>query len=90
MTHGSDEPIVETWPQLLEDGHQPPDENLDLERLVAIWRGEDKDAYAVATITGTIAMTLRTMGKAETMEEAEALGREVWAARDRDFLPFKG
>ncbi len=72
-THGSAEPLVETWPQRLpEGGHQPPDDQMALERLVDVWRGDVDDAYATATIIGTIAITLRTMGKAGSIEEAEA------------------
>ncbi|WP_137702284.1 glycosyl transferase family protein [Marimonas lutisalis] len=88
-THGKDAPIVEEWPQLLPEGHQPPDEEMDTARLLQVWRGEIEDTYAEATITGTIAVTLRTMGKAGSIAEAEEMGRAVWAARDRDFLPAK-
>ena len=88
-THGADEPMVETWPQLLDEGHQPPDEELALSKLAEVWRGTHEDAYATATIEGTIAVTLRTMGKAGSIGEAEEMGRAIWAARDRDFLPRK-
>ena len=86
MTHGDDEPVVETFPQLLPEGHQPPDEVMDLNRLVDVWTGKEDDAYATASIEGTIAVTLRTMGKAGSIEEAEEMARALWAARDRDYL----
>ncbi|MDU8926203.1 glycosyl transferase family protein [Alisedimentitalea sp. MJ-SS2] len=89
MTHGDDEPVVETWPQLLPDGHQPPDEEMDLKRLVDVWTGKEEDSYAMASITGTIAVTLRTMGKAGSMAEAEEMAQTIWAARDKGFLPLK-
>lgn len=88
-THGDAEPLVETWPQRLPEGHQPPDEELALERLVQAWRGEVAEPYAFETIVGTIAITLRTMGKADSIEEAEAAARALWEARDRDFLPYQ-
>ncbi|MDQ2089371.1 glycosyl transferase family protein [Marimonas arenosa] len=88
MTHGADEPVVETFPQLLPEGHQPPDEEMKLERLIDVWTGAEEDAYATATIEGTIAVTLRTMGKAGSVEEAEDMGRALWAARDKGFLPY--
>lgn len=88
-SHGADEPVVETWPQLLPDGHQPPDEEMALERLVDAWHGDLDDAYAEATIIGTIAVTLRTMGNAASMSEAEAAARVLWDARDYGFLPYK-
>ena len=89
-THGSEaEPLIEEWPQLLADGHQPPDEVMDVSRLVDIWTGAEDSAYATATIEGTIAVTLRTMGKAASMAEAEEMGRAMWAARDKGYLPCK-
>lgn len=85
-THGDAEPIVETWPQLLADGHAPADENMALDRLLRVWRGEVQDEYAEATVIGTIAVTLRTMGKEASVEDAEKAGRALWAARDKEFL----
>lgn len=87
LTHGAGEPIVENWPALLDDGAQPADEEMNPERLLAVWRGEDTDAYALASITGTLAVTLRTMGRADSMVAAEAMAPEIWDARDRAFLP---
>lgn len=87
MTHGQDEPIIETWPQQLENGHQPPDEDMNVARLLDVWKGTSNDPYALASITGTIAVTLRTMGKADNIEAAEALAQDVWASRDKGFLP---
>ena len=89
MLDGSDEPVIETWPQQLENGHQPPDEEMDTSRLLQLWKGELDDDYATASVTGTLAVTLRTMGKAEDFETAEAMAREIWDSRDKDFLPRK-
>ncbi len=88
-THGNAEPLVETWPQRLPEGHQPPDDQMALERLVDVWRGDVDVAYATATIIGTIAITLRTMGKAGSIEEAEAAAGALWQARDIGFLPYQ-
>lgn len=88
-THGTAQPIVENWPQLLPEGHQPPDAEMDLDNLVKLWTGALEDVYAEATVVGTIAVTLRTMGKAGSLEEAEAMAADLWAARDRDFLPLR-
>lgn len=87
LTHGDGEPIVETWPAIMDDAHQPADEVMDLRRMLAVWAGKDEDPYAVASITGTLAVTLRTMGRAATMEAAEPMARALWKARDRAFLP---
>ena len=73
-------------PALLDDAHQPADEDMNPERLLAVWSGADTDPYATASVTGTLAVTLRTMGRAASTEEAEAMARELWNARDRAFL----
>ncbi len=84
-SHGAKEPLVETWPALLE-GHAPRDEEMDIARLARVWAGEG-DAYGEAAVTGSMAIALRTMGKADSMEEADAKAREIWAARDRGRIP---
>lgn len=88
ITHGADEPLVETWPALLDDGHHAPDQVLDSEQLLAVWRGASDDAYALASITGTIAVTLRAMGKAADQQEAERMAADLWEQRNRGFLPL--
>lgn len=88
-THGNDEPIMENWPTLVDDGHQPGDQEMDVGRLIDVWSGKADDPYATASITGTLAVTLRTMGRAESVEAAQVMADEMWAARDRDYLPFK-
>ncbi len=88
-THGEGEPEQETWPALLPEPHQAPDLEMDVDNLLRVWRGESDDAYATAAVTGTLAVTLRTMGRAGSVEEAEALARDIWQARDRDFLPVR-
>jgi len=89
-THGTAEPEVETWPATIDDGHAPPDEVMDLARVLRVWRGEDDDAYAIEAITGTLAIALQTAGKAVSPEGAEALAREIWEGRDTSALPVSG
>lgn len=86
ISEGSAEPVVETWPALLPDPHQPTDEAMEIGRLEQLWQGRLHDPYAEASVVGTIAVTLRSMGKAGSMEEAEAAARALWAARDQRFL----
>lgn len=86
MTHGDSEPLVETWPALTEQPHQPANTVMDIGDLVKVWRDEIADDYAVMSIVGTIAVTLRTMGKAGSIDEAEEMARDIWQARDRGFL----
>lgn len=87
ITHGDAEPLVETWPALLPEPHAPADADMDITNLLRVWSGELDDEYATATITGTIAVTLRTMGKADSIEQAEQMARVIWQNRDRGGLP---
>jgi len=73
----------------LAEGHAPPDEEMDISGLVALWQGDMDSEYAVASVTGTLAIALKSLGKAENMEAAQALAEEMWAARDRGYLPLK-
>ncbi len=87
ITQGTDEPVIENWPAVVSNPHQPADEVMDSGDLIKVWRGDSDDAYALASVTGTIAVTLRAMGKADTMDAAETMAQGIWDARDRDFLP---
>jgi anthranilate phosphoribosyltransferase len=84
---GVEEFEVETWPQILDEGHAPPDEEMDITRLNLVWSGEDDDPYAHAAITGTMAIALKTMGKADSMEAAQAMADEIWNTRDKSRIP---
>jgi len=86
-THGAEGLEVETWPALLDDGHAPHDEEMDIARLGRVWAGTDEDAYAIAAITGTLAIALKTMGKADTLENAQAMAEQIWNDRDKAHLP---
>jgi len=89
MTEGASEPVSETWPALVPDPHQPPDTAMDPAELLRVWRGENTDAYALAAITGTMAIALRAMGRAESINAAQALANDLWNARDPEFLPVQ-
>ncbi len=73
----------ENWPAILDDPRQSVDEDMDVRRLGAVWRGEAEDSYGVATVTGTAAMALRLMGRAAGVAEAEAMADALWRARDK-------
>ncbi|PPQ36192.1 Anthranilate phosphoribosyltransferase [Rhodoblastus acidophilus] len=74
----------ERWEPLIEEPRQTPDEDMDLKRLVAVWRGETRDAYAEAAVAGTMALALKTCGAAADQAAAQALAEQFWSARDRD------
>jgi anthranilate phosphoribosyltransferase len=88
-TTGSNEPETETWPALLPDPHQAADLEMDVSSLIALWRGESDSAYATASVTGTLAIALKTMGKARDVAAAQALAEQLWVARDKTMLPLR-
>lgn len=77
----------EEWPALLPNGHAVADEEMDINNLVAIWRGEESSEYAEASVTGTLAIALKSMGQASTIEAAQAMAENMWTNRDRSGLP---
>ncbi len=77
----------ETWPALLADGHAAADESMDINHLVAVWRGEDTSEYAEASVTGTLAIALKSLGKADTVDAAQAMAQGMWDNRDKGSLP---
>ena len=77
----------EEWPALLPNGHAAADEEMDIKNLIAIWRGEESSDYAEASITGTLAIALKSMGQADSIEAAQAMAQNMWTNRDRSGLP---
>lgn len=75
----------EAWPKLI-DGRQEQPEQLDIEHLRAVWRGETEDDYGALAVTGTLAIALRLLGRAENNEHALSLANEYWRARNRERL----
>ncbi len=73
----------ERWPALIPEPRQTPEENMDIGRLVAVWNGETGDEYAEAAVAGTVAIALKTMGRAASMDEAQGLAEAMWKDRDR-------
>ncbi|MDA1090157.1 MAG: glycosyl transferase family protein [Proteobacteria bacterium] len=76
--------IEEEWPPMLADSTAEKDEALDLGRLKAVWSGTVVDEYATAAVTGTIAIALRLMGRATSIEDAQGAALEMWEARNRN------
>jgi anthranilate phosphoribosyltransferase len=56
---------------------------MDVSRLPALWAGETSDEYAEAAITGTVAIALKLLGRADTIDEAQAQAEAMWRDRDR-------
>ncbi len=75
--------IDEEWPPMLTGPAPEKDETLDLNRLKAVWSGEIEDEYATAAVTGTMAIVLKLMGRADGIDEAQAQALAMWEARDK-------
>ncbi len=73
----------ETWPKLI-DGRQEQQENLDIEHLRNVWRGEASDEYGELAIIGTLAIALRLLGRAENCDTSMQLAKDYWDDRSRD------
>jgi anthranilate phosphoribosyltransferase len=71
------------WPPRLDDPRSGASEDLDLDRLAALWRGETQDEYATAAVVGTVAIALTTLGVERERATAEARAEALWRARNR-------
>ena len=72
----------EEWPAMFSKRHVRPDE-MDVNDLIALWNGEKQDEYAEAAVIGTVAVSLYTLGRAASREEAETQARTLWDGRNR-------
>ncbi len=72
----------EEWPAMFDKRHPRPNE-MDLSDLVSVWKGDKADEYAAGAVIGTIAVTLYTMRRADSREEAETMAREMWESRNK-------
>jgi anthranilate phosphoribosyltransferase len=79
----------EEWPAMLPGEVIKTDEDMDLSRLLKLWRGEDDDAAATAAVTGTAAIALRLLGRTDGIEDAEAQARALWENRAESPLDIK-
>jgi anthranilate phosphoribosyltransferase len=72
----------EEWPALLPEDSIKIDESMNINRLKTVWSGEEKDTYATAAITGTVAIVLRLIGRAKSPLDATEMAKKMWATRD--------
>jgi anthranilate phosphoribosyltransferase len=75
----------EVWPKLV-DGRQEQPQQLEIDHLRNVWRGEARDDYGELAVIGTLAITLRLLGRAESPPQALALAGEYWQERKRERL----
>ena len=77
--------LEEEWPALFGSKHLK-DETMDASRLGKLWRGEIEDEYGKAAVTGTAAIALRALGRANSIADAEAQAAKLWQSRDIGYL----
>jgi anthranilate phosphoribosyltransferase len=70
----------ETWPPLFKQRHVK-DEALEPQRLSAVWRGEVEDEFAQGSVVGTVAIALKLMEKATSIDEAHKMAEDMWSHR---------
>ncbi len=78
---------TERWPPLIRDPYPEPNPDMDIKRLVALWRGELTSEYAEAAVKGTLAIALKALGAADTGAAAESLAQAMWSDRDKTRFP---
>ena len=86
-TAANGEIMNEEWPALLPNGHAAADEEMDIQNLIAIWRGDESSEYAATSVIGTLAIALKSMGQADTAEVAQEMAEKMWSNRDKGSLP---
>ncbi|MFF3703849.1 MULTISPECIES: glycosyl transferase family protein [Pseudomonas] len=74
--HGQD--WDEEWPQLSAQRHVKP-ASLDLQHLLAVWRGEARNSYGELALVSSMALALRGLG--QTREDAFTQGQQWWDQR---------
>ncbi len=75
----------ETWPRMYDKRHVKAEE-MSIDHMTSIWKGESFDEYAEGAIIGTMALALKTTGKTINQEESLILAKEQWETRDKNFL----
>ncbi|MDP6304688.1 MAG: glycosyl transferase family protein [Alphaproteobacteria bacterium] len=71
----------EEWPALTQDPYDWRGEPHEVARLAALWKGDIDHPCAQAAVTGTAALALKLLGRAETSDDADAMAQQMWAGR---------
>lgn len=68
------------WP-MLNESRSDAETEFDLEHFLAVWHGETEHEYGYQAVIGTLALALYTLQKADSMDGAMNLAKEMWEAR---------
>lgn len=71
------------WPATMDESSQAADDDMNLDRLAAVWRGAETDPYGEAAVIGTAALALHAMGETDDPARAQELAGEMWRSRAR-------
>jgi len=71
----------EEWPAMLPGITAHHDEEMNPDRLLALWRGKVDDQIGTAAVIGTTAIALRLMGRAGNPIDAIKQATEMWKNR---------
>ncbi|MEK0085110.1 glycosyl transferase family protein [Benzoatithermus flavus] len=75
-------PGEEVWPALAYGEPYPwRGEALEPRKLADLWSGAWAEPGPTAAVTGTVALCLRLLGRARTMEEAQTMAESLWRER---------
>lgn len=72
---------IEKWDRTYSESRYAIDVEMNLENLLAIWRGTQQHEYGEAAILSTIAVVLKLMQRAENQQQAYELAKSIWANR---------
>ncbi len=72
----------EEWSPLFPKRHVK-DKTLEASKLAKVWNGQVDDEYGYGAVIGTAAITLYTMGLADSHEAALEMARDWWASRNK-------
>ena len=73
----------EFWPQILDQSFQAADEDMDINLLAQVWRGDAENEYGVAAVMGTLAIALRLVDPSMNQEAANEQAMIFWQKRNR-------
>ena len=74
--------LEEEWSPLFPKRHVK-DSVLDPSKLAKLWKGSLDDEHGVGAVIGTTAITLYTMGKADSHEAALNMAKDWWEGREK-------
>ncbi|XID75828.1 glycosyl transferase family protein [Alkanindiges sp. WGS2144] len=68
------------WP-MINTSRSEAEESFDLNYFIAVWRGETSHDYGQKAVTGTLALALYSLQKADSIDTAMQLAAQMWQQR---------